>query len=237
MASTPARNQAASCAVRDGRTLGECDKTETSEVNFHPMKSHPVQKTICLLIGVSFVATTLTAFAAIEDTIKKDFQVKPGSKLVVAVDRGSIDVKPADVDRVEIEVKRKLDRVGEAQAQDILHDHEVIISQEGDEVRVRAQFKVPRPTGKHQQLQVQYPISVPKRFNLDLKTAGGSVGVGNHEGEVRAQTSAGNVKVAKIDGPVTAETNGGSVNVAASSKTVTTKTSGGNIDIGETGSD
>jgi putative adhesin len=207
-------------------------------------KERPAMMTLTAIAKVSVrlavvfcFASIATLGAAVEDTIKKDFQVKPGSKLVVAVDRGSIEVKPANGDHVEIEVKRKLDKVSESQAQEIFRDHEVTLSQEGDEVRVRAQFKLPRPSSKHQPLQVHYEILVPNKFNVDLRTAGGSVAVGDLEGEVRAQTSAGNIKVGRIDGPVKAETNGGRVSVAASSKSVMAKTSAGNIDIGETGGD
>ena len=201
------------------------------------MKTCFVEKVILALAFVSLFVGVFTLHAAVEDTIFKDFQVKPGTKLVVAVDRGSIDVKASDADHVEIEVKRKLDKVSEADAQEIFRDHEVTLAQEGDEVRVRAQFKTKRPTRTHQQLQVHYQIAVPKKFNVDLKTAGGSVGIGDLQGEVRAQTSAGNVKVAKIAGPVTAETSGGSINIAAATKAISTKTSAGNIDIGETGGD
>ena len=78
------------------------------------MKTCFVEKVILALAFVSLFVGVFTLHAAIEDTIKKDFQVKPGTKLVVAVDRGSIDVKSVDSDHVQIEVKRKLDKMSEA---------------------------------------------------------------------------------------------------------------------------
>src|SRR5882762_7179383 len=136
------------------------------------MKKHNMVKRFVTLAVASLFAGALVLRGAVEDRINKEFQVKPGSKLVVAVDRGSVDVKSADTDRVAIEVKRKLDKVSEAQAREIFRDHEVTLAQDGDEVRIRAQFKTKHHTGKYSQLQVRYQITVPKKFDVDLKTAG-----------------------------------------------------------------
>jgi len=81
-----------------------------------------------------------------EDVIKKSFQVEPGTLLVMEVDRGSIEVAPAGGNQVQIEVVRKVDRVSDSKAADIFSRHEVNFIQEGNEVRVKAQFSLTSST-------------------------------------------------------------------------------------------
>ena len=66
------------------------------------------------------VTANLATAADSEDKLNKTFDVKPGGRLIVEADRGSIEVKSADADRVEIEVFRKVTREGEAKGQEIL---------------------------------------------------------------------------------------------------------------------
>src|SRR5207245_7672233 len=49
-------------------------------------------------------------------------------------------------------------------------------------------------------LQAEYKIVVPKKFNLDLKTAGGHIKIGDLEGEAKAVTAGGALKFGNIQG-------------------------------------
>ena len=105
------------------------------------------------------------AFAAsdVEDRLHESFQVKAGGKLVIEADRGSIEVKSAEAEQVAIEVFRKVGRESEAKAQEILKNHEIKFSRDGDTVRVRAEFRKDwKSVGKDQgrNLQVRYEVSV-----------------------------------------------------------------------------
>ena len=196
-------------------------------------KLHP-----SILLSAALFLLPPTPLRAVEDVIRKSFESTAGAKLIVTADRGNIVVKPGNGNRVEIEVRRKIERVSDAKAQEVFRDHEVTILQNDKEVSIHAESKTKKKlwSGNEPQLQVNYEISVPKNFNADLKSSGGSISVGDLQGEVKTQTAAGNLKIERIDGPVTAQTAGGSISVA-SAKTIVAKTSAGNIDIGESAGD
>ena len=83
--------------------------------------------------------------AAVEDKITKSFNAQPGGQLVVDVDRGSIEIKTADRESVEIEVARKAGG-SQSKAEKILKDHVVTTAQDGNNITVRAEYKGGQPT-------------------------------------------------------------------------------------------
>jgi len=170
-----------------------------------------------------------------EDVIKKSFQVEPGTLLVMEVDRGSIEVAPAGGNQVQIEVVRKVDRVSDSKAADIFSRHEVSFIQEGNEVRVKAQFKTPpKLFTKDHNLQVSYNVLVPKQFNLDLHTRVGSVKIGDLTGKMKLKTGAGSLKLGKIDGPVEGKTGTGSIAIKRA-QIITVETGAGSITLEDAG--
>jgi len=185
--------------------------------------------------GLLLAVSTLAA-SDVEDRLTQSYQVKPGGKLAVEVDRGSIEVKSADGDQVAIEVLRKVSRESRARAEEVLKNHEVKFTQDGDTVQVRAELNSGWASNwrdKGRNLQVRYLISVPKKFNVDLKTAGGSIKVADLTGQARSQTSGGSLDFGQIEGPIFGRTSGGSISVAGCKGEVDIKTSGGSIHLGE----
>jgi DUF4097 and DUF4098 domain-containing protein YvlB len=191
---------------------------------------------VALALAAGLVATG-PAHADTENNLQKTFSVGTGGKLVVEADRGSIDVTPSGNDKVEIRVLRKVTRATAAQAEEVFGDHEVTFEQDDNQVTVKAKSKRDalgwRPWRPN--LQVRYEIIVPRQFNLDLKTAGGSIGVGDLTGEVRLQTAGGSLKTASITGQVWGRTAGGSITVDGATGTVDVHTAGGSIHLGEVG--
>jgi hypothetical protein len=170
-----------------------------------------------------------------EANLSKTFTVTPGGSLVVEADRGSIEIQTAGDDKVVVQVIRKVTGAGDKKAREMLDTHEVTFAQDGDKVTVRA-----RSTKQWSNwslwgggLQVRYEIKVPRKFNLDLKTAGGSISVPDLKGEAKAVTAGGSLKFQNIEGAVTARTSGGSISVASATGAVDAHTSGGSIEVGE----
>jgi DUF4097 and DUF4098 domain-containing protein YvlB len=185
--------------------------------------------------GLLLVASTLTA-SDVEDRLTQSYRVEPGSKLAVQADRGSIEVKSSTGDEVAIEVLRKVKGESRARAEEVLKNHEVKFTQDGDTVQVRAELSKGWASNwrdKGRNLQVRFLISVPKKFNVDLKTSGGSIKVADLTGQARSQTSGGSLNFGKIEGPIFGRTSGGSINVAGCKGDVDIKTSGGSIHLGE----
>ncbi len=186
------------------------------------------------ILGVALTLAALTAFAESEDKITKSFKVQPGDQLVVAVDRGSIDVKTTDGESVDIEVTRKAGG-NDAKAEKILKDHVVTTTQNGNKVEIKAEYKGEKSSGwfgKGLDLRVKYVITIPRKFDVDLKTAGGSIKVEELTGKVQAHTSGGSLNFAKIDGPLSAHTSGGSITAAGCKGKAELKTSGGSLHLG-----
>ena len=192
------------------------------------------------LKGAAF-ATALLTLAVVnvradqEDKIAKTFQVRPGEQLVVELDRGSIEVQTADAESVQIEVTRKAGG-SQSKAEKILKDHEVSATQAGGKIEVRGEYKGPKSSGwfgRSPELQVQCRVTVPRKFDVELNTAGGSIKVSELTGKVQAHTSGGSMKFEKIDGPVTAQTSGGSVTVTSAKGNADVKTSGGGLSLSD----
>jgi len=192
-----------------------------------------------IIAALMFVACT-DARREREDTIgkslKKSFQVSPGGRLTLESDLGSIEVQTVNSNALEVEVTRKVYTLNREKAEEILKDFEVEFTQRGDDVHIRGELKRPRSSfggWRRQRLRVHYLISVPTKYNLDLKTSGGSISVDDLEGEVRSKTSGGSLRFGRIQGPVWGRTSGGSVKLDACLDMADVKTSGGSIIIGE----
>jgi DUF4097 and DUF4098 domain-containing protein YvlB len=187
------------------------------------------------LLGVMAGCAGVLNVRAAEDLVAKSFPVSPGGRLILNADRGNVQVRVSDASSVDVQVRRTLDKVSAARAREIFEKHEVAFSQGKGEVRVtgtspsKVGFSVNTDESR---LQVSYVVTVPKKFNLDLRTAGGSISVEALEGQVASRTSAGNLNLGSINGVVTAETGGGSIEIV-SGRGITAKTSAGNIRVRE----
>lgn len=188
---------------------------------------------------VAVIAAALSVLAATharadtEDKIAKSFSVQPGGQLLVQVDRGSIEVVTADAGSVDIEITRKAGG-SRSTAEQLLKDHVVTTTQNGNTVEVHGKYTGPKTSGwfgRSPQLQVTCRITVPRQFDVDLDTAGGHLKVANLTGKLKAHTSGGNLEFNQIVGPVTARTSGGHITLAGLQGPVDLKTSGGNLNL------
>lgn len=152
------------------------------------------------------------------------------------VDRGSIRILTGNSEKVEVKVVRELRHASDAKAKEIYAMHRIDMSQSGDTVKIEAQN--PRKSGTwgknpFNNLQVEYTVFVPSKYNLDLHTAGGSIEISDLEGEVNARTSGGNLRLAAITGAVKVHTSGGSIILSSGKGPADLHTSGGNLKIGQ----
>lgn len=183
------------------------------------LKSLPCSRLAIVALALVLVAS---AYGAAEDVIKKTFDAVPGGQLVLDVDRGSIEISPSTSGGCEIQVTRK------AKNQKTLDEHDITFAKDGEKISVGAKSK---SSGSWfgQSFQVAYVITVPQKFDVDLRTAGGSVRVTGLNGKVKAHTSGGSMRFEQLEGSLNATTSGGSVNVAGCQGAVEVKTSGGSL--------
>jgi hypothetical protein len=189
----------------------------------------------------------------LEDHAQKTFTVHAGGTLTFSSEYGVVNVKPGEGQTATIQLDRRVDASSAEEAKKILDDLEIESSQEGDAIHYQAKFKTgwqPSEEGSahshgrtlcrdHRCLsyaqnleQMDFTITVPKQFNLDLATQSGHMEIGDIDGNVRAQTSGGHISLGKIGGPVTAHTAGGHINLDGANGAVELKTAGGHIHCG-----
>jgi len=175
------------------------------------------------------------------DVVKKTFDVGPGGTLSIDTDLGSIEVRSGG-NAVTVEVDRDPRTSNRERAQELLDRFDLDFRQSGNDVRITGRFD--DPSGRHSsffdifdifdhhdrsRLRVRYVVSVPNRFDLDLRTSGGDIRIGDLEGRVEARTSGGDLDIGRVNGPVHAFTSGGDIVVSASVGKTEVRTSGGDI--------
>lgn len=178
-----------------------------------------------------FALTLLLAVSALgaDDVIKRGFNVAPGGTLRLDADIGSVKVVTGGTG-VAVEIIREArGRKGD----ELLREHEIKFQQSGNDVIITSELE-DRWDRWFRNYEVQWNIRVPSRYNLDVRTSGGSIELADIGGTVDARTSGGSIKTGRLDGVAELKTSGGSIVVGGASANVVAHTSGGSITIGDT---
>ncbi len=197
------------------------------------------RKTLCAFIFIAALTLTSTAclYGTAQDTIQKSFDVRPGGQLILETDLGSIEINTSNRNTLEIEVIREARTGSSRRAEEILEDFEISFRKDGNTVYINGDHKRSglrgfwNNIGKH--VRIHFLISLPREFNVDLKTSGGKISIDDLKGEVRSKTSGGSLSFSRIQGPVWGKTSGGSIKLISCTSTADVRTSGGSITIGE----
>ncbi len=188
---------------------------------------------ILAFFAILIFLTIGSVSADVEDRIEKEYRVNPGGTLTIESDLGSIEVESVRGNKVIIQVRRKVKAHSRKEAENILDNFDLEFRQHGDDVSVVARWiNKNRFSSMRNRLQLRYKIQVPRRYNVDLQTAGGSIVVSELVGKVRTQTSGGSLIFGDITGPVFGRTSGGSITLEGCKGKADIKTSGGSIQIG-----
>ncbi len=185
------------------------------------------------LLGLALTTDGWHAQAAFQRSIEKSFQVAPGGQLTVRAVRGSIEVASGGEQGVEIEiVPRNMD------LRELEDSFEIRFNQSGDDVdlEIESRGRISRWFNWGRR-SFRVIARVPERYDVDLKTSGGSISVDDLTGRVLAATSGGSLSFGRITGPVEGRTSGGSIRLSESSGEAQLKTSGGSIVLGDVSGD
>lgn len=169
------------------------------------------------------------------DKIEKGYSVDSGGSLTLVSEFGAIDVQTAEGNQVEIVVTKATKPLSKSAAKDALADFDVTFANEDTGVRIEGAFKQGREHWRKvlNRLEIRFQVTVPKDYNVDLDTAGGSIKVGDLNGTVQAHTSGGSLRFGNIIGTVWGRTSGGSIKLTSSGGPADLKTSGGTIEVGD----
>ena len=170
------------------------------------------------------VVVALMATGAVAETEQRSFEASAGGRFVLDADWGRVEVETWDRDAVDVVVERT----------DELESLE-FDEQEGT-VSVRARRKERGVFGWFRSDDAPlFQVSVPRRFDLDLTTAGGKIDIADIDGEVVARTAGGSLVVGEVAGSGHGRTAGGSIRIADATGAVDVGTSGGTIRLGRVG--
>ena len=187
-----------------------------------------------LRLPLILALTATTAFGLSEERVNQQLDVASGGKLVVDVEFGSIDVTGTSDGKVSVEAYRKIDSNDEGREKEYLASSPIVVSKEGNTVTVRA-----RRTSSDKRwswsgtinMDAKYTVRVPKQFNAELRTSGGTIAANGLSGEVKADTSGGKLKFTQLQGPLNARTSGGGIQMTSCEGPLVVSTSGGDIDL------
>ena len=167
------------------------------------------------------LAGAFSLFADTEDQVRRSIPVNSTQRIVLAADWGAIRVQPAAGRSAEVEVYFRGNPRSRSEFDRMLADFSLEVSQVGPDIRVNGRFKNGWKLGsfggsfwgwlsrgysicrdnrclEYTWLrQVEYRVSVPREFSVDLSTSGGSIAVGDLKGEVAARTSGGQLSWAR----------------------------------------
>jgi len=179
-----------------------------------------------------FVAVT-TASALTEENVSQTLDGAPGGRLIVDVDFGTIDVSAGPDDKVSVQAHRKIDSDNDAQEKEYFASTPVTVTKDGNTVTIRAR----RPSKDKNMnwsgrcsMDARYTVRVPKSFNSELRTGGGTIMVAEITGTMSADTSGGKLKFTHLKGSTGATTSGGSIELNGCEGPLKVDTSGGRID-------
>lgn len=205
------------------------------------------------------LACSIGLYADTEDQVRRSIPVNSSGRMVLAADWGAIRVQAGATRFAEVEVYFRGNPRSRVEFDRMLRDFSLDVSQVGSDIRVNGRFKDGWKLSPFGGLfwgwfdhgpcrdsrcldytwlrQLEYRVSVPREFSVDLSTSGGSIAVGDLKGEVAARTSGGSLSFGRIEGPVRGNTSGGSISLAGGRGKAVLRTSGGAIHIDDVAGD
>ena len=188
-----------------------------------------------LLLTAGLLAlTAVSAHAKIERIVEKTFTVQPDG-LKVETQGGNVSIVTSTDATVKVVARERIRAGSEAEADEILKKLNLTIEQQAGGVSATARYERQLPGfhwGSWPPVQVDFTVTVPEHYNVDLRTSGGDVTVGDLAGKVDARTSGGDITLGRISGDIDAGTSGGNVRLEVGLAEVKLGTSGGDITVG-----
>ena len=190
-------------------------------------------------LAVAYALSTPALARETTDTVERTFKVAPGGKLHLTSDLGDVEVVPGAGDQVRVVVERRVKTDSRDEAQEVLSQLDLDIRQQGNDVRIRADYARQEPWSfwswrDHHRLRLAYRIEVPQRYDVEIVTGSGDVLIRGLSGQVRAKTSGGDLEILDIRGPVWGRTSGGDILLKGAIETADVVTSGGDIEVATT---
>ncbi len=159
--------------------------------------------------------------------------VRDGGRLVLRADQGAVSILPGTTDHVTCSVILHA-FTADQEAAKRLFDGFQLGARSTEAGGVYLSSETPMRMRHGSSFQVQFEISLPQRFHLDVETQGGDVVVeAPLTGDARLTTAGGDVHTGDISGFVRIETASGNVTVGNVGNDLQARTAGGSIQVGD----
>jgi hypothetical protein len=157
---------------------------------------------------------------------------REGGKLILRADMGSVEITPRSGNRIECRVVLRAYTGSEEIARRVFDAYRLSARFiEGGGVYLNGELSGPRH--RDPASEAEFDIKIPARFNLDVQTQGGDIGVeGALQGEARLTTAGGDIHATEISGTSRIETAGGGITLGTLGARAEVRTAGGIIHIG-----
>lgn len=174
-------------------------------------------------LALAFVLLAAGTAHAADKSFDRTFTVSPGGSLVVDADGASITVSGADTRQVTVRMKA-------SGPQSELADLTFDATQDGNEVKATMRrSKGLRWFGSGWRTDSSIEVTVPRHYEVDIRTSGGSIDLKDTVGTVRLYTSGGDITARNLNGTVGLRTSGGQIAAERIQGDVNAKTSGGDV--------
>jgi DUF4097 and DUF4098 domain-containing protein YvlB len=182
---------------------------------------------IRVLLAAVCVAWVSCGAQAGERRLDKTFTVAPGGSLTVDIEGGAISVTGGQGNQVVVHVvvKGSDSSIEEMNLSAEQHGNDVVVQGDKGSNGFFGLFNWSNSSGS------KVTVTVPRRYNVDLKTSGGDIVVRNIEGAATGKTSGGNVSLADITGEIRMHTSGGGIDLARLHGDTFVRTSGGGVKV------
>ena len=176
--------------------------------------------------AIALLLLTAGTAQAADRSLDRTFTVAPGGSLVVSADGASVNVTSTDTDKVSV-------RMRVSSSEKDLADMTLDATQKGNEIT--ATMRRPKSGGWFNlgswRAESSIEVTVPRRFDVNVKTGGGSIELRDTAGTVKLNTSGGDITAKNLNGTVWLRTSGGGINVDKVRGDVDANTSGGDIQL------
>lgn len=178
--------------------------------------------------------TAISLSAKYEDKVEESFNTTGAGLLSLDLQGSPVDIDTYAGREVKITITRILRKGDKEDFEKELKNLELNFEQSGNDIRCDLEYRHENKwwnflTNRGSSLNFQTKVLLPRQFNVDVRTSGGSIDLEALEGDAELRTSGGSISMNEVVGEVTAKTSGGSIHARNCQGDVELKTSGGSI--------
>lgn len=174
---------------------------------------------VVLVLALVEFATVSAEAATVRDRFEQSWNVSEGGRLVLSNENGSVEIESWDRAEVRVRAEIRLKAASTRAAEEAMEEFEVKASRDGDEISVSSRKPRGRDgflswlAGKQIEVDVNYEVMVPARFDVDIETVNGSIEAASLAGVLELDSVNGRIVVRDARGSVSADTVNGSIDV------------------------